>query len=164
MGRRPRVQTGTTGGCLFNGCLTLCVLLLVTVAGTWIWVTTQPERDEAKARADMRAGVEESRQLLRRAAADGILEDAEITRIFPPSKSAGGVVDIRRHGDSVTVTAELLGIGPPRAFIFVHATTVEGCFAFHVPPPAREAPPVSAEQLPDETCTPAVSAPPASAP
>jgi hypothetical protein len=47
----------------------------------------------------------------------------------------------------------MLGLGPPRAFIFVHETTVEGCYAFHVPPPARGAPRVSVRQLSDETCT-----------
>jgi hypothetical protein len=47
----------------------------------------------------------------------------------------------------------MLGLGPTRTYIFVYETTVEGCYAFHVPPPARGAPRVSVRQLPDEACT-----------
>jgi hypothetical protein len=57
----------------------------------------------------------------------------------------------------------VLGLGPPRAFVFVHETTVEGCYAFHIPPLVRGAPRVSVRQLPDETCTArAASSPPPS--
>jgi hypothetical protein len=152
MARRAQVQAGTTGGCLFNGCLSLCVLLLVTVVSAWIWVATQPERDEAKARADLRANVEMRQQRLSRAAADGALHDAEIAQIFPPGKPTKGLIDIKRQGESITVVAEMLGLGPPRAFIFVHETMVEGCYAFHLPPPVHGAPRVSVRQLSDESC------------
>ncbi len=111
MARRPQVQTGTTGGCLFNGCIVLCVLLLVTVVSAWIWLTTQPERDEAKARANLRANVERNQQRLSRVAADGILQDAEIAQLFPPAKPAKGLVDIKRQAESTTVIAEMLGLG-----------------------------------------------------
>lgn len=157
MARKPQARTGTTGGCLFNGCLVLCVLLLATVVSSWIWLATQPERDETKARADLRANVETRQQRLGRTAADGVLHDAEIVQLFPPAKPAEGLVDIKRQGESITVIAEMLGLGPPRAFIFVHETTVEGCYAFHIPPPAHGALRVFVRQLSDESC--AASAP-----
>ncbi len=153
MARRPHVRTGTTGGCLFNGCLVLCVLLLVAVVGTWIRVATQPGRDEDEARAHLRETVEMYRERLARAAADGSLRDEEIGRLFPPMKPAEGLVDIRRQGKSTTAVVGLLGMGPARTFIFVSHTTVKGCYAFHVPPPAHEVPRVSVRQLPDEACT-----------
>ncbi|MFD7702799.1 hypothetical protein [Streptomyces caelestis] len=153
MARRPHVQTGTIGGCLLNGCLTLCALLLVTVVSAWIWLATQPGRDEAKARADLRANVETRQQRLSRAAADGVLHDAEIAQLFPPEKPAEGLVDITRQGESITVIAEMPGFAPPSAFILAHQTMVEGCYAFLVPPPAHGAPRVSVRQLSDRTCT-----------
>ncbi|MFH9044332.1 hypothetical protein ACH4FA_34060 [Streptomyces sp. NPDC017966] len=124
----------------------------MTVVSAWIWVATRPARDEAKARADLRANVETRQQRLGRAAADGVLHDAEIVQIFPPGKLAKGLVDIKRQEESVTVIAEMLGFGPPRTFIFVHETMVEGCYAFRIPPPAYGAPRVSVRQLPDKTC------------
>jgi hypothetical protein len=57
----------------------------------------------------------------------------------------------------------MLGLGPPITFIFVNETTVEGCYAFHVPPPARGAPRVSVRQLSDETCTASTASTPPSA-
>ena len=152
MTREAHVATGTAGGCLFNGCVTLCVLLLVTFVSAWIWLGTQPARDEAKARADLRANVETRRQHLSQAAADGILQDTEIIRLFPAMKPAGGLVDIGRQGQLTTVIAEMLGSGPPRAFILVRETMVEGCFAFRVPLSAHGAPSVSVRQLSDEAC------------
>ncbi|MFE9923087.1 hypothetical protein ACFYQA_16310 [Streptomyces sp. NPDC005774] len=163
MARRPQVQIGTTGGCLFNGVIALCVLLLVTVVSAWIWLATQPERDETKARADLRENVETRRQRLARAAADGVLQDAEIAQLFPPTQSTEGLADIKRQGESITVIAEMLGIGPPRSFIFVNETTAEGCYAFHVLPPAHGAPRVSVRQLSDETCTAGTASTPPSA-
>ncbi|MGX4689162.1 hypothetical protein [Streptomyces sp. JNUCC 63] len=153
MARRPQVRTGTTGGCLFNGCMAVCVLLLVAFAGSWIRLATQPERDESDARADLRENVETRQERLAQAAADGDLRDAEIARLFPPAQSAKGLVGIDRRGGSVTVIAEMLGLGPSRTFIFVDQTSVEGCYAFHVPLPARGAPRVSVRHLSDETCT-----------
>lgn len=131
--------------------MTLCVLVLLVFVGAWVWLETQPERDEAKARADLRANVEAHERRLGRAAADGNLQHAEIARIFPPAKPAVGLVDVKRQGESTTVIAGLLGLGPPRAFIFVYASTVEGCYAFHVSPPAHGGPRVFVRQLSDES-------------
>lgn len=161
MARRPQVELGTTGGCLLNGCITLSVLFLVIFTSAWMWVSSRPERDEAEARADLRATVEAHQQRLSRAAAHGGPRDAEIARLFPAAKPADGLIDVRRHAGSTTVVAELLGQGPSRTFVFVHATTVKGCYAFHLPSPARGAPRVSVRQLPDETCT---ARPPATTP
>ncbi|WP_369181825.1 hypothetical protein [Streptomyces mutabilis] len=66
MTRNAEVATATTDGCLFNGCVTLCVLLLVTVVSARIWAETQPDRDEAKARSDLYADVETGQQRLGR--------------------------------------------------------------------------------------------------
>jgi hypothetical protein len=153
MARRPQVQTGTAGGCIFSGCLTLCVLALVAVVSIGIWLETQPGRDEAKARAALHDNVAAHQQSLSRAAADGILKDAEITQLFPRTvKAARGLVDIKKRAESTTIIAELGGSGPPRAFIFVYETTVAGCYAFHVPPPGQEAPQVSVRELADDAC------------
>ncbi|WP_371101685.1 hypothetical protein [Streptomyces sp. PU_AKi4] len=129
----------------------------MTVVSASIWVATRPARDEAKARADLRANVETRQQRLGRAGADGVLHDAEIVQLFPPEKPAKGLIDIKRQGKTVTVIAEMLGLAPPGAFILMYQTTVEGCYAFHIPPPAHGAPRVSVRQLPDKTC--AVGAP-----
>lgn len=152
MARRSQVRTGTPGGCLLNGCLTLLGLLLVVVVGVWIWLETQPARDEAQARKDLRENVEVLRGRLGEAAADGSLPDTEIAQAFPPSKSAKGFVGVTRHGEAVTVVAEVLGQGPPRTFIFVYERSVAGCYAFEVPPPALGAPRPSIRELPQEAC------------
>ncbi|MEV4969837.1 hypothetical protein [Streptomyces scopuliridis] len=118
----------------------------------WIWLATQPQRDEAEARADLRETVDARRHGLVEAAADGVLRDEEVTRLFPPEKPAKGLVDVKRRGETTTVTAGLLGHGPPRAFIFVVEETVSGCYAFDVTPSAHGNARVSARELPDETC------------
>lgn len=151
MERQLRAPTGHGGGCLFNGCIA-CVLFVLTFAGMWIWMTTQPERDEAKARADLRETVDARRNGLVEAASDGVLQDEEITELFPPEKPARGLVDVKRRGEATTVTAGLLGHGPPRAFIFVLEATVAGCYAFDVTPSVNGNVRVSARELPDETC------------
>ncbi|WP_326609163.1 hypothetical protein OG949_02205 [Streptomyces scopuliridis] len=112
MERQLRAPTGHGGGCLFNGCMVACVLFVLTFAGMWIWMTTQPERDEAKARADLRETVDARRNGLVEAASDGVLQDEEITELFPPEKPARGLVDVKRRGEATTVTAGLLGHGP----------------------------------------------------
>ena len=152
MGRRSQVRTGTPGGCLLNGCLTALGLLLVAVVGVWIWLETQPARDEAQARKNLRENVERLRDRLGEAAADGSLPDTEIARVFPPAKPAKGYVGVTRQGDAVTVVAEVLGQGPPRAFIFVYERLVTGCYAFEVPPPGPAASRPSIRELPHEVC------------
>ncbi|MFJ3928230.1 hypothetical protein [Streptomyces sp. NPDC090022] len=134
------------------GCLTLLGLLLVVVVGVWIWLETQPARDEAQARKDLRANVEVLRDRLGGAAADGSLLDTEIAQVLPPSKPARGLVGVTRYGEAVTVVAEVLGHGPPRAFIFVYERSVAGCYAFEVPPPAPGAPRPSVRELPRKAC------------
>ncbi|MFD9293461.1 hypothetical protein ACFWBV_35520 [Streptomyces sp. NPDC060030] len=152
MGRRPGVRTGTAGGCLFNGCLTLCALALAAVGGAWIWLATQPGRDEDAARADLRENVERHRERLVSAGADGMLTDAEIDALFPAVAGTNGVAEIERRGGSVTVVAGLSGLGPPRAFIFVSAATVEACHAFEVRSLGEGAPRVSVREVPDARC------------
>ncbi|WP_405861336.1 hypothetical protein OG361_38900 [Streptomyces sp. NBC_00090] len=152
MARRLQVRTGPPGGCLLNGCLPILGLLLVAVVGMWIWLETQPARDEAQARKNLRENAERLRDRLGEAAADGSLPDTEIAQVFPPSKPAKGFVSVTRQGESVTVVAELLGQGPPRAFIFVSARLVTGCYTFEVLPPAPGAPRPSVQELPQEAC------------
>ncbi|WP_319055462.1 hypothetical protein [Streptomyces europaeiscabiei] len=135
MGRRDGVRSGTAGGCLFNGCLAVLVLLLVCVIRLWIWAATADDRAEGAARADMRRGVETRQEKLVGAAADGVLEDSEIARVFPQGKPAQGLVRIERRGPDVIVTAELLGVGP--GVFLTSETLVNGCFTFTVTPDWR---------------------------
>jgi hypothetical protein len=158
MGRRDEVRSGTAGGCLLNGCLAVLVLLLVCFIGLWIWAATADDRAEGKARAEMRSGAETRQEKLVGAAADGVLDDSEIARVFPQGKPAQGLVRIERHGPAVTVTAELLGIGPG-AFL-TSETYVTGCFAFTVTPDGdgRRRPAVTVRELavenePQSACT-----------
>jgi hypothetical protein len=158
MGRRDGVRSGTVGGCLFNGCLAVLVLLLVCVIGVGIRLATADERAEGGARADMRSGAETQREKLVGAAADGVLDDSEIARVFPPAKPAQGLVRIQRHGPDVVVTAELLGVGP--GVFLTSATYKTGCFTFTVTPDGRghRRPEVTireldAENEPQSACT-----------
>ncbi|NML54789.1 hypothetical protein HHL19_18710 [Streptomyces sp. R302] len=128
-------------------------LLLVAVVGVLIWLETQPARDEAQARQNLRDNVELLRDRLGEAAADGSLPDTEIARVFPPAKPAKGYVGVTRHGEAVTVVAEVLGQGPPRAFIFVYERSVTGCYAFEVPPPGPAASQPSIRELSQEACS-----------
>ncbi|MFG2749528.1 hypothetical protein [Streptomyces xanthophaeus] len=157
--RRSQVQAGTPGGCLLNGCLTLLGLLLVAVVGGWIWLETQPARDEAQARKDLRANVEVLRDRLGGAAADGSLTHTDIAQVFPASKPVRGLGGVTRHGEAVTVVAEALGYGPPRAFVFVYERSVASCYAFEVPPPAPGALLPSVRELPREACAAGPAAP-----
>lgn len=152
MARRSQLRAGTTGGFLLNGCLTILGLLLAAVVGGVVWLKTEPARDEAQARKNLRENVEVFRDQLGGAAADSNLTDTEITRVFPPSKPARGLVGVTRQGGAVTVVAEVSGQGPPRAFIFVYEKSVAGCYAFEVPPPASGAPRPSVRELPQEAC------------
>ncbi|MGW1886631.1 hypothetical protein [Streptomyces sp. NPDC001970] len=136
----------------------LCVLFTLAVAGIWIWMGTQPARDEAAARDDMRVSVDALRDGLEDAAADGILQDEGIVQLFPPEKPAGPV-DIKRRGDVTTIIAGVLGHGPPRTFIFVYEATVSGCYAFDVTPRTRGTVRVSTRELPGKTCASATSNP-----
>ncbi len=126
------MRSGTVGGCLFNGCLAVLVLLLVCVVGVWIRLATADDRAEGGARADMRSVAETRQEELVGAAADGVLDDSEIARVFPPAKPAQGLVGIQRHGPDVVVTAELLGVGP--GVLLTSATYQTGCFTFTVTP------------------------------
>lgn len=135
MGRRDGVRSGTAGGCLFNGCLAVLVSLLVCVIGLWVWAATADDRAEGQARADLRSAAETRQEKLAGAAADGVLADSEITRVFPRGKPAQGLVRIGRHGPDVIVTAELLGVGP--GVFLASETLVTGCFTFTVTPEAR---------------------------
>ncbi|MFB7026726.1 MULTISPECIES: hypothetical protein [unclassified Streptomyces] len=152
MTRRSQVRTGAPFGCLLDGCLTVLGLLLVVVVGVSVWLGTQPARDDARAREDLRKNVEVLRDRLGEAAADGSLPDTEIARLFSPSKPAKGLFDVTRQGEAVTVVAEVLGQGPPRAYVFVYERTVTGCYAFEVPSPAPGAPRPSVRELPREEC------------
>ncbi|MFI8287728.1 hypothetical protein ACIGBL_01160 [Streptomyces sp. NPDC085614] len=156
MGRRSQVRSGTVGGCLFNGCLTVLGGLLLVVTVTWIWLATEPARDESTARDHLRAQVDARREEFDRAAADGDLSDVDIARILPAAKPAPGAVGVTRSGGSVTVVAGLLGHGPPRTFIFVTERTVAGCYAFDVPVPGGEGARTVVRDLPQEKCRPAL--------
>ncbi|MFF5974009.1 hypothetical protein ACFY7C_21020 [Streptomyces sp. NPDC012769] len=127
------------------------MLLVVLITG-WIWLETQPARDEAQARRDLRENVEVLRDRLGEAAADGSLTDKEIAGILPPAKPAKGLVGVTRQGEAVTVVGEVLGLGPPRTFIFVYERSVAGCYAFEVPPPQPEAARPSVRELPKQAC------------
>ncbi|MFF4098646.1 hypothetical protein [Streptomyces sp. NPDC001903] len=155
MARRSQVRAGTPGGCLLNGCLTLLGLLLVAVLGVGIWLETQPARDDAQARKNLREKVEVFRGRLGASAADGSLPDAEIGQVFSASKPARGVVGVTRQGGAVTIVAELSGQGPPRAFIFVYERSVRGCYAFEVGPAVPGPPRPSVRELSREACAPA---------
>ncbi len=126
------MRSGTAGGCLFNGCLAVLVLLLVCVIGLWVWAATADDRAEAEARADLRSAAETRQEELVGAAADGVLDDSEAARVFPRGKPAQGLVRIERHGPDVIVTAELLGVGP--GVFLAGETLVTGCFTFTVTP------------------------------
>ncbi|MEV0449425.1 hypothetical protein [Streptomyces sp. NPDC050600] len=156
MGTRPdataRTGRGAALGCLGRGCLSVLFTLLVLVVGCWIWLATQPGRDEAAARENLNASVERHRRALAATAADGTLGDAEITSAFPPAKPARGLVRITRQGGTTSVLAGLLGIGPARTFIFVNETYAVGCFAFDVTLPTGQAPRVTTRELPAESC------------
>ncbi|MFC9295883.1 hypothetical protein ACFTWH_07590 [Streptomyces sp. NPDC057011] len=152
MGRRPRVRTGTAGGCLFNGCVTVAIAAFVLIAGVMVYLGTQPGRDEDEARANLRGNVEAKREGLARAAADGDLPDSEIARVFPAAKPARGLIAVDRRERGVTVVASLLGLGPTRSFINVHQRSVAGCYAFDVPPPGPGTPRITARELPDADC------------
>lgn len=156
MGRRSQVRSGTVGGCLFNGCLTVLGGLLLVVTVTWIWLATEPARDESTARDDLRAQVDARRGELDREAADGDLSDADVARIFPAAQAAAGGVGITRSGATVTVVAGLIGHGPPRTFIFVTERTVPGCYAFDVPVTGGEGARTVVRDLPQEKCRAAV--------
>ncbi|MYR75366.1 MULTISPECIES: hypothetical protein [unclassified Streptomyces] len=156
MGRRNGVRRGTARGCLLDGCLAVLVLLLVGLVGLWIWLASADDRAEAKARADMRSAVETRQGNLAGAAADGVLDDSEIARIFPLGMPAQGLVGIERQGPHLTVTAELLGVGP-RALL-TGTTFVTGCFAFEVALDGKSGPAVTVRELavatePQSACT-----------
>lgn len=148
----PRAGRSPVPGCVGRGCLSVLVALLVLVVGGWIWLATQPGRDEAAARENLGASVERHRRQLVAAAADGTVTDAEITAAFPPAKPARGLVGITRQDGTTRVVAGLLGIGPSRTFIFVNATYATGCYAFDVTVPAGEAPRATPRELPAASC------------
>ncbi|MFB8038611.1 hypothetical protein ACFC5Z_38035 [Streptomyces sp. NPDC056004] len=156
MGRRDGVRSGTALGCLFNGCLAVLVLLLVCFIGLWIWAATADDRAEGKARADMRSAAEARQERLAEVAADGVLNDSEIARVFPREKPAQGLVSIEREGPDLVVTAELLGIGP--GVFLTSETFVTGCFAFEVALDGKLKPAVTVRELavenqPQSACT-----------
>ncbi|GGR19029.1 hypothetical protein [Streptomyces roseolus] len=161
MARRPRVRTGTPGGCLFNGCLTVLVLLLTAVFGGLVWLETQPARAEDRAREDLRENVATHRERLGEAAADGSLPDGEIAGVFRPAKPAGGFVGATRQDGAVTVVAELAGQGQAAGIPFPTSRWVTGCYAFEVPPPASGPPRPSLRELPPEACGERATTPPA---
>ncbi|MFC7895485.1 hypothetical protein [Streptomyces sp. NPDC057381] len=158
MGRRDGVRSGTAGGCLFNGCLAVLVLLLVCVIGLWVWAATADDRAEGEARADLRSDAETRQEKLVEAGADGVLDDSEIARVFPRGKPAHGLVRVERRGPDVIVTAELLGVGP--GAVLTGETLVTGCFAFTVTPKehGHRGPEVTVRELavenePQSACT-----------
>lgn len=149
MGRRDGVRGGTARGYLLDGCLAVLVLLLVCLIGLWVWLATADDRAEAKARADMRSAAETRQERLAGAAADGVLDDSEIAQVFPRGKPAHGLVGVERQGPDLTVTAELLGVGPG-AFL-AGETLVTGCFAFEVALDGKSGPAVTVRELAVET-------------
>ncbi|MEV5104818.1 hypothetical protein ACFQ7G_06440 [Streptomyces massasporeus] len=156
MGRSEQVDDGTTRGCLLNGCLAVLVLLCVGVIALWVWGATADDRAVAKAHADLRGAAEAGQESLVRAASDGVMDDGEIARVFPRGKPAQGLVGIERQGPDITVTAELLGIGP--GLWLTQQTEVTGCFTFEVTPDAHRTPVVTVRELavenePRSACT-----------
>lgn len=162
MARRPQVQAGTPGGCLFNGCLTVLVLLLAAVFGGLVWLETRPARAEALAREDLRENVATHRERLAEAAVNGSLPDGEIAEVFGgAAKPAAGFVSATRRGATVTVVAGLAGQGEAAGIPFPTRGQVTGCYAFEVPPPAPGAPRTSLRELPPEACVVRPTTPPA---
>ncbi|MHA5047022.1 hypothetical protein [Streptomyces sp. SD15] len=133
---------GRHGGCVLNGCLTVLVGILVLVCGAVVWVMTAPGRYEDQARDRMKDSVDESKQRLSLAAADGTLLGTEIARSV---RSTGKAMppDVRRNGRHITVTTEFMGLGPG----LFGATSVTGCYRFELV--ARS---VSVEQIPGKRC------------
>lgn len=127
---------------MLNGCLTVLVIALVVVCGVWVWIATAPGRYEDQARDDMEDAVAASKDRLTQAAADGTLLGTEIDRSVRSMNKA--VPYVRRDGQHVTVTAELMGLGPS---LFVGGTQVTGCYRFEVD---RRS--VSADEVSRERC------------
>ncbi|MFE9030763.1 hypothetical protein ACFYOA_31635 [Streptomyces iakyrus] len=157
MGRRDGVRSGTSRGCLLNGCLTMLVLLHACVIGLWVWVATADGRAEGKARVALRSAAEAGQERLIGAAADGAVHDNEVARVFPRGKPAQGrLVRIERLGSDVMVTAELLGVGP--GGFLTRGTYVTGCYAFKVALDGHRMPLVTVRELavqnePQSACT-----------
>ncbi|MFE9778640.1 hypothetical protein ACFYPA_10790 [Streptomyces sp. NPDC005775] len=156
MGGRDGVGGGAVRGCLFNGCLAVLVLLLVCFIGLWVWAATAEGRAEGKARADVRSAADARQERLVGAAADGVLDDGEIARVFPRGKPALGLVGVERQGPDIRVTAELLGVGP--GVFLTSETFVTGCFTFEVALGGRSEPAVAVRELavenqPQSACT-----------
>jgi hypothetical protein len=134
----------------------MLVLLHACVIGLWVWVATEDDRAEEKARADLRSGAEAGQERLIGAAADGAVHDSEVARVFPQGKPAQGLVRIERLGPDVMVTAELLGVGP--GVFLTRETYVTGCYAFKVALDGHRMPLVTVRELavqnePQSACT-----------
>ncbi|MFJ9635558.1 hypothetical protein [Streptomyces sp. NPDC101178] len=143
------MRRGTARGYLLDGCLAVLMLLLVCVIGLWVRLATADDRAEAKARAAVRSAAETRQERLADAAADGVLDDSEIAQVFPREKPAQGLVGVERQSPDLTVTAELLGVGP--GAFRAEATLVTGCFAFEVALDGKSGPAVTVRELAVET-------------
>ncbi|MFD6279237.1 hypothetical protein ACFWFI_27280 [Streptomyces sp. NPDC060209] len=140
----------TAGTCLFRGCAVVLGACLALVVGLWIWVATEPGRNEDEARADMREGAHAYGEQLARAAADGRLTDTEIATVFRGKGPGRGLLAVEREAGSTHITAELFGIGP--GFLLTHETFVTGCFAFDIAPGQGGEPRTAVREPADETC------------
>ncbi|WP_406356830.1 hypothetical protein [Streptomyces sp. NBC_00658] len=130
------------GGCVLNGCLTVLVIALVLVGGVVVWVMTAPGRYEDQAQDNLESSAAVAKDRLTQAAADGTLLGTEIDRSVRSMNKAAAYV--RREGQRVTVTAELMGQGPG---MFVGGTYVTGCYRFEVV--ARS---VTADEVSRDSC------------
>lgn len=142
---------GTTAGtCLFRGCLTVLGVCLALVVCLWIWLATEPGRNEDTARADMREGVGAHKERLALLAADGRLTDTEIAASLGGKGPGRGLLAVDRRADSVRITAELWGMGP--GFLLTHETTVVGCYVFDVTPEQDGKPRIAVRETAREWC------------
>ncbi|MFC8224649.1 hypothetical protein [Streptomyces sp. NPDC057287] len=163
---RPAGSSGavrTAGTYVFRSCLAVLVVCLALVVVAWIWLVTEPGRNEDAARADLREGVRSHTERLAGAAADGRLTDTEIAAHLGRSGPSRGLLAVDRKAGTVRITAELWGAGP--GFLLTHETIVEGCYVFDVTPDQGGKLRVAARETADERCrTLARTTPPAPAP
>jgi hypothetical protein len=138
--REPAVMA-TRGGCAVKGCLGVLMAALVLVIGAVVWAGTAPGRWQDEARDQMKGSVAGAKDRLARAAADRIVLGTEIQRAVRPM--GNGVVDVRRQGRRVTVTAAFTGLGPGLG----GSGQVTGCYRFEIVPPS-----VSAHEISGKTC------------
>lgn len=131
---------------MLNGCLAVLTTALVLVLfGMW-WLSTASGRADGRARERMKESVEQTRDLLSRAASDGSLLGTEIDRSTRGGNGKASAAEVRRHGRRVTVTESFAIVGGGW-----YGGSASGCYRFDLVP-ASSPPPVSVHELPKAVC------------